>query len=464
MLAPPSIADQSGSEHQGLELANVNQIIATISRALARLGLNAPISEVERWGFLVHEAMAGMAREFHTHEHVLLLARGADPIETLAALFHDVVYVQVDQGIIGPAAMDLRPFLQGGGSTWKITDAVERDATAALIARVFGRRAGDELTPFSGLNEFASALLAAKQFATVLSKAQLVEIAACIEATIPFRDGKVFDALYGRLLGLGLPELNELTAADAVRRAVRLGNRDVENFAEDDPARFLDNTWKLLPETNPALFVPSVYRISEFRMALQKMERFLSSLAVGRIFHAWGGEPASEVHEERILKAGRNLELALRYLRGKLYTMLLLEAIARATGGDTPVEFFMGGRPEPDEAPRLRLESFLPVPEVKQDAELDTLLLRLFLEGRASAVSFDIRQSPITGFLYQSLGEHELWERVERSRPFMRGEESVETFLERHKGPVTAAIARAACELAPTRKRALLELARRLEG
>ena len=33
-----------------------------------------------------------------------------------------------------------------------------------------------------------------------------------------------------------------------VERALRLGNRDVENFADNDAARFLDNTWKLLPE------------------------------------------------------------------------------------------------------------------------------------------------------------------------------------------------------------------------
>ena len=58
----------------------------------------------------------------------------------------------------------------------------------------------------------------------------------------------------------------------AVCRAVRVGNRDVENFSDNDAARFLDNTWKLLPESNPALHSPMVYTVRDYRIALQKME------------------------------------------------------------------------------------------------------------------------------------------------------------------------------------------------
>src|SRR6202012_3888745 len=86
---------------------------------------------------------------------------------------------------------------------------------------------------------------------------------------------------------------------DTLRRAVRVGNRDVENFAENDPARFLDNTWKLLPESNPALHSPMVYTVRDYRIALQKMEAFLAWLPAERVFHTWAEGPGAQVHDRR---------------------------------------------------------------------------------------------------------------------------------------------------------------------
>lgn len=46
----------------------------------------------------VYRAMAAQTRNFHTLEHVFALANPTDPIQSLAALFHDLVYHQVDLG------------------------------------------------------------------------------------------------------------------------------------------------------------------------------------------------------------------------------------------------------------------------------------------------------------------------------------------------------------------------------
>jgi hypothetical protein len=68
-------------------------------KALTALGYNPNPARLESWAVLIHEAMVGVARQFHTPEHVFSTARTVGPIETLAVLFHDVVYVQIDGGV-----------------------------------------------------------------------------------------------------------------------------------------------------------------------------------------------------------------------------------------------------------------------------------------------------------------------------------------------------------------------------
>ena len=42
----------------------------------------------------------------------------------------------------------------------------------------------------------------------------------------------------------------------------------------------------------------------------------------------------------------------MRYLRAKLYSIGLVEAIAEITGGDVPLDYFMGGLKSPTRRPR----------------------------------------------------------------------------------------------------------------
>jgi len=263
--------------------------------------------------------------------------------------------------------------------------------------------------------------------------------------------------LRARLVKLGI---DGKLLEEQVCRAVRLGNRDVDNFADNEPARFLDNTWKLLPESNPALHSPMVYTVRDYRIALQKMESFLAWLPADRVFHTWGDEPKPEVHARRVARTTGNLELAVRYLRAKLYSIGLVEAIAEVSGGDVPLDYFMG----PKQAYRgslKRIEQFLP--QLASAADLDPPLHRLLAEGRASESSFDTGPSPVGAFLHQTVGEAAVMKGVDMARRWWAGGGDPGDFLASQPGRPVAAIVRAAANIIDTRRDRLFALAERLD-
>ncbi len=428
----------------------IHRIVDVLSGSLLAIGHVVDPLELEKWGVMLHQALASRAREFHTHEHVLEMARHADPICAIAALYHDIVYIQVDLGLPPRAEELLEPLLIRDGPGWRILSP-PNSAIEDVLA-VFGRKEGEVLTSLHGLNELASTMVLVSQLKGVLTRAECVAAAACIELTIPFREGAP-EGLQKRLLAMGFAEDK---VADMVRRAVRLANRDILNFAELDPAIFLDNTWKLLPETNPSLHSPTTYTVIEYRVALQKMEGFLSLLPPERVFNAWGGEPAPEEHTRRVALARTNLALAVRYLRSKLYSTAMVEALSVATGGDMPLDYFMGGIPEAGRRV-LRVEQFLP--EVEPGPDADPLLWRLLEHGRSSASSFDLSPSPLAYFLFCTLGEAAMGKGLEDARQFWAGSLDAAGFLAKQEGRSVRAIALAASYIAVTRGAALRQLA-----
>ncbi len=442
---------------EALGLSPVHRIIETYSRAVEALGLGVPPLFVERWAVAVHQALSSRAREFHTHQHVLELVRDADAIETLAALYHDIVYVQVDLDVPTHYAELLGPLVAREPSTetgWKLLPHCGDDPTARDVLALFGREPGQVLTPFTGLNELASGLVAAKELEGVLTREQILAVVACIEASIPFRDGEAVQ-LRDRLTALGL---NAEDIGVMVRRATRLSNNDVGNFADPDPARFLDNTWKLLPETNPSLHTPTTYSIRDYRVALMKMESFLSKLPPERVFHTWGGEPSPAEHARRIAAAARNIDLAVRYMRCKLYSSSVVEAIAYESGGDAPLPYFIGGTPDFPGAQMKRLENFLADPVPVRDDLLDPVMRQLLQGGRSTSSSFDIAPSPVADYLYVALGEPRLMKGFSEAKSLWENKISPRVFLSLQPRDAMLAIAKATCEMAPTRAGAISEL------
>jgi hypothetical protein len=435
----------------------VHELVNALWRALHELGANAETNEIEQWGFSIHAALSAPGREFHNHEHVIGLAKEGDPIEVIAALYHDAVYIQVDQG--PPRSMKAemdRVMVQTEGGYRVLASAADHEAPADVLA-VFGRRVGDVVGPTSGLNEFASALVACLQLQQALDRYQRIALAACIEQTIPFRVKPVAD-LRERLVEMGIAggELDEI-----LKRAVRVGNRDVENFSDNDAARFLDNTWKLLPESNPALHAPTVYTVQNYRVALQKMEAFLAWLPAERVFHTWADEPAPEIHARRVARTTGNLQLAVRYLRAKLYSIALVEALSEVSGGDVPLDYFMGGVKDRERPDMKRIESYLP--HLGSAKDLDPPLQRLLSEGRASESSFDTKPSPVGAFLMATVGEATVMKGVEMAKRWWAGAGDASSFIASQPAKPVAAIARAAANIIDTRRDRLFALAERLD-
>jgi len=435
----------------------VHEIVNALWTALHALGSPATTREIEQWGFSIHGALSAAGREFHNHDHVIDLVADGDPLEVIAALYHDAVYIQVDHGPPRSMRDELAAVLAPSADGWRVLPDAAGPVTGDVL-QVFGRGVGDLVAPTTGLNEFASALVAALQLARALSRDQRIAVAACIEQTIPFRVDPV-TPLHHRLAALGLGgELLEAT----VRRAVRVGNRDVENFADNDAARFLDNTWKLLPESNPALHAPMVYTVRDYRIALHRMEVFLAWLPADQVFHSWDDEPRPAVHARRVARATGNLELAVRYLRAKLYSISLVEAISELTGGDVPIDYFMGGVKLPGEA-RLqmkRIEQFLP--SLPPARDVDPSLHRLLAEGRASESSFDTGPSPLGAFLHAAVGERAVMAGVEAARRWWADACDAQGFLASQPRRPVAAIAGAAASIIATRRDRLLALAEQL--
>jgi hypothetical protein len=436
----------------------VHEIVNALWRALRELGAEVETNEIEQWGFSIHAALSAPGREFHNHDHVIEIAREGDALETLAALYHDAVYIQVDQGPPRSMRAEMDRALAPSDGGWRILAAAADDPVTGDVLAVFGRRVGDLIPTASGLNELASALVACIQLRDALDRKQRIAIAACIEQTVPFRTNPVTD-LRDRLVALGVsgPELDTM-----LQRAVRVGNRDVENFAHNDPAQFLDNTWKLLPESNPALHYPMVYTVRDYRVALQKMEAFLAQLPAERVFHAWGDEPKPEVHARRVARTAGNLELAVRYLRAKLYSIALVEAIAELTGGDVPLDYFMGGGKNGVRTDAKKIETYLPYLGSAKD--LDPPLQRLLAEGRASESSFDTKPSPVGAFLNATVGEAAVMKGVEMAKRWWAGAGDARSFIDAQPARPVAAIARAAANIIDTRRERLFQLAERLEA
>jgi hypothetical protein len=189
-----------------------------------------------------------------------------------------------------------------------------------------------------------------------------------------------------------------------------------------------------------------------------KMEGFLSKLPAERVFHTWGGEPSAEEHAKRIAAAANNIQLAVRYMRCKLYSSSVIEALASESGGDAPLPYFIGGTPETPGANMKRLEQFIPAPTGEREDLLDPVLRQLLQGGRATTSSFDITPSPVADYLYVMMGEARLMKGLLEARSMWDATISPRMFLSLQPREPMIAIAKAAGEMAPTRAGALAEL------
>jgi len=415
---------------------------------------------------LIINTMTGPWRYFHTPNHIFEVGTGGDAIEAIAALFHDLVYVQVDQVISVNISRYISPYIQQDQEQLVILNPPElqEDVIFNMVLMIFGFQHGQALLQMSGQNEFLSALIAGKTLENMLSLKRLAEIIACIEATIPFRpllDSGLTssDLLFGRLVKVN--EVfqfgwNDQEIVEIVKRSVRLCNRDVENFASPNPSHFLDNTWNLIPETNHGLMNVNSYTVFGYRISMQKMEGFMNHLSPEIVFRRYQNEPAEKDYYKLLKQTKHNLDVSRLYLGTKLTSIAILEALSSRIGNDIPLSTMMGELPQKNNVV-VGLKEFLPeIDGPDQDlTPIETAVLKLLDKGRTVDSSYDVKNSPVATFMVKSIGFAEMKKMLDLSKEFFTGKLSAEGLIESCDPNVISAIKSAVLQLFDLRKELL---------
>jgi hypothetical protein len=442
--------------------------------AVEKLKGKVDYSHLEAVTDLIMQTMTGPWRFFHTPEHIFEVGGDQDPIEVLSALFHDLVYVQVDTGMNINICRYIAPFVEDrGGQLWLVEQS-EHNPLLELAIGIFGLEKRQPLLIMQGQNEFLSALVCLQTLKDVLSLAQLAEITACIEATIPFR-GKIAsgdatgyiveqtpsDLLMIRLIavnaqfGLGWSQ-DHMRAV--VKRSVRVANRDIGNFASPSSAHFLDNTWNLLPETNHELTRINAYTVQGYRLSLQKMEGFMNFLSPELIFRQYDNEPPPATYRHLLRATDHNLQVARLYLGAKLVAIALIEALAMRLGKEVPLSTMMGELPQGQE-PSLGLEQFLPpAPNYQPRSSLEAEVLALLEKGRTADAGYDVRHSPVATYLVKCLGFETMGHLLTKAKQFFRQEITGEAWLAEIDQSVRSAVLHATLKLFDARRNHLYQL------
>ena len=137
------------------------QCLEKLIWAMRRLEVQVDWAQLYTIADLIVQPMTGYWRYFHTPQHVIEVGGNEDGIEVLAALFHDLVYVQVDCSINFNLSYYITPFVKQEREQLRIRETFQlpADPTFEMVVSVFGFVAGQVLDPFAGENEFLSAVV-----------------------------------------------------------------------------------------------------------------------------------------------------------------------------------------------------------------------------------------------------------------------------------------------------------------
>ena len=378
-----------------------------LGAALEQLGERPPAHTLASMAKLIVDGTTGPWRYFHTPDHLFMVAGDEDPVEMLAGLYHDLLYVQVDRTIFLNLACQISAVVYQNGDKLFIRSGkhLPDDLALSLTMALFDFTPGQMLDPLAGQNEFLSAVVAARVLAPLLNLADLAGVLACVELTIPFRkrdsEGNgPSELLFKRLMAaderFGLT-LGQAGCEAAVHRAVRLCIRDISGF-NLPTAPFMDNTWCLLPETNNTLVRTPGYSVRTYRQSLTGTHDFFGRLDPADIFPHFMGTPDSQTCAELQAAAGHNLEVGYLYLTAKLAALAVLEALAERVGAEIPVSLLLGGREE-------NQASEIEVSELAPDAStLDRRVFDLLVHGRTQDQAYDLTNSPVAATFFSFLG------------------------------------------------------------
>ncbi|MBL1211164.1 hypothetical protein [Geminocystis sp. GBBB08] len=331
----------------------LSQCHQILNNAITKLGFLVTDDKIREISELIIAGMTQNSRYFHNFKHILMVSNTHSdyPLITLAGLFHDLVYLQVDEKIPFNLTPYLTPFINENNNHLFIKKSLNyQDNSFQIVLNIFSVKLGQNLSKYNGKNEFLSALVGAKVLESILPLSLLTQIVTLIELTIPFRhiDGEITDItllLKKRLervnnqFNLGLQDQDII---NTITQAVIMANLDVSGFASNNVMDFINNTWLLLPETNRCLRDTKKYTIKEYRIALGNTLQFLDYLSPKFIYHRYNNQPSEKIFQGLINSTEYNLKIIRLFLKAKLVSLSLLEAICLRFYPEISLSFLFG--------------------------------------------------------------------------------------------------------------------------
>lgn len=452
-----------------MPIETIHRMNDWFDQAFQGLSVEVPPDEVQKLVTLVHHSMEAKTRTYHTASHVFGLCEGMQPIQVLAALFHDVVVYELDGGFHAWLSPLLEGVTHAESGSLRLLDNANEDRAIALCVDIFGFHPGQRLSPRQGMNEFLSAVVAVRLLQHHLSDAQLMALVACIELTTPFR----------------LPDANGNTAAQAlalrvqarctklapailhadqkradfvkttVTDAVIFANRDVAGFTEAPPEHCLLNSMLLIEESMTPLAASGVSSLQTYRGALLGMDTFLSQLNPAYVGQRFEGHPDAGTVMQMQATAHRNIAFVRDYLAPVLSTVAILEALAQSSGTDGPMAMLLGSISSAEAGPDPLLDLF-PAPPNKPIVHAE--LHQLLKNGLASEENPGLIALPLAACVYGFLGQEATQQTLLQAKQMFGGTLAPRAFLQNLDRNMVCAIIRKTAATDMPHKKALLAL------
>jgi hypothetical protein len=434
-----------------MQKSKIERLIELLRSSLTQSDANFNEKDLEQVSIVVYDSMSNPGRNFHNINHIFDVAQGLDGVSVLAAIFHDIIYYQVDGSFRSSVEQLVFEHIEVKDENFIIKSP--KDELFKKLHTIFGVKTGDSLNVFSGLNEFLSAAIAIAMLEPLLNHNKLLKVMGLIESTIPFRKDPI-TILVNRFNQIHFP-LEEME--DLTNRAVDFSNRDVFNFSENDPKKFLNNTWNLISETNYSLRRDvDNYTVSDYRLALFKTYMFLKNLDPSTVFTRYKNYPIDSNWESLNSASKANVEIGRKYLVIQLVSIAVIEAIAELTGGNAPMSLLMGEVRRRDQK-IVRMEDYLGEIENPKTG-LNKHLVRLLEEGRSQESSFDMKASPIGTFIFKSLGEEESETLFGLVQNYFDKKTTARKLIDNYPKEVIRKIILACSKISSTRKDELIKL------
>ena len=423
-----------------MAIATIQRMNDWFDQAFKGLALAVPPAEVQALAVLVYQSMEGKTRTYHTANHVFSLCEGMQPIQILAALFHDVVVYQIDGGL--PAW--LSPLLDGvthseAGNLF-LHEFAPDDPAVALCADIFGFCPGEVLLTRRGMNEFLSAVVATRRLQHFLSDTQLITLAACIELTIPFRapdanGNTAAQALARRVLAncakwaptaLATDQQKAAFVKTTVTDAVVFANRDLAGFTSAPAEYCLSNSMLLVEESMAPAAGSEANSLLCYRTALLGMDSFLQQLEPVVVVQSFGGHPDSQAVTQMQATTRRNITFVRDYLAAVISSVALVEAVSLSTGREASITLFLNCNNRVV-AGSGSLQDRFSAPAARTAVQTD--VHQLLTNGLSLENQPGLSALPLTACVYAFLGREGTLKTLQKAKQMFAGSLTPRAFL-----------------------------------